>query len=821
MTTRAAIPGRLFPSRQSRRQWPALVRARVALILLVALVGVLSITGCARQSPVPFRVDNARAHLDRLTNAGPRPTGSAANAAARAYLVDQLRLYGFDVRTQTVDATHPTYSRTMRVTNIVATRPGSRQDAIALVAHYDSVAIAPGAMDDGIGTAVALESARLLAAAPPLRHTLIVLLTDGEELGLMGAIGAMGDAELRSRLKGYINLESTGSTGPAILFESGPNNEALIRAWANAAPRPHGASYALEIYKRLPNDTDFSILKAAGIPGLNLAPVGNSHAYHTSRDTADRVSPDTLLHMGETAVTTMRAMDALDRQTADRDVRFASVGERTVIILADWQGRLLAILAIGLGLFAWIRIVRHLAIGDAIRLISTALWGVLALAAAVGAMVGAAWLLGASSAVHHPWYASPLRAGALIAVSGILGPWLMTRLALVVPERVRYAREPASIWGVTLPIWCVITAVFELKAPLASPLWAVSLALAGAALAVVPPARTAWMRAASMLVLAVTLVFFLGDGLMLFEFLVAVLGRLPIVAPVWVLPGFIAFIGVMIAPPAAAALIGLVEGRRGHGSMGGVLLAAFALTLGLAYMAPAYTADRPARRSVVYVNDLLTGQAWWEVGGNEPGLDLANSAEQAARWRPIDRGTPIPASVTVGSASGAFKFRRPAESTPAPARVIARIVPATDSPGQIDYEVAVTPQREGLGATLHLPPALVPVRATPVGGSCPNTWCATYLAVPPEGMTFRVRLPIAATPSLASAAVTIGTSTLPGSDGRRLLSWLPQERTDWTTYAQWIVRPESAVQVPVEAVPGEPLPTPSLPSPPPPPTPSS
>ncbi len=302
----------------------------------------------------------------------------------------------------------------------------------------------------------------------------------------------------------------------------------------------------------------------------------------------------------------------------------------------------------------------------------------------------------------------------------------------------------------------MITAVFEIKAPLASPLWAVSLALAGAALAVVPPGRTTWMRAASVLVLVVTTLLFLRDGLMLFEFLVALLGRLPIVTPLWVLPGYVAFVGAMIAPPAAAALIGLVEGRRGHGSMGGVLLAAFAITLALAYMAPAYTADRPARRSVVYVDDTLTGQAWWEVGGNEPGLDLAHGGDQAARWRQVDRGTRIPASVTVGSASGAFRFRRAGEATPAPARVVARIVPAADSPGQIDYEVAVTPQRDGLGATLHLPAAIVPVRATPVGAQCLATWCATYLAIPAEGMTFKVRVPAAAAPSLASAAVTIG-----------------------------------------------------------------
>jgi hypothetical protein len=629
----------------------------------------------------------------------------------------------------------------------------------------------------------------------------------------MGAVGAMGDAELRARLKGYVNLESTGSTGPAILFESGPNNEPMIRAWAQAAPHPHGASYALEIYKRLPNDTDFTILKAAGIPGLNMAPVGNSHAYHTSRDTADRVSSDTLLHMGESTVTTMRALDALDRLTGDRDVRFASVGERTVIILADWQGRLLSILALGLGLVAWIRIVRALAGSDVIRFVATALWGVLALLAAIGGMVGASWLLTASSAVYHPWYASPMRTGALIAVSGVLGTWLLTRLALVAPERVRYIREPASVWALTLPMWGIVVAVFEVKAPLAAPLWAVSLAIAGAALVVVPPERTAWMRAASALVAVVTTLLFLSDGVMLFEFLVAVLGRLPMVTPVWVLPLFIAFVGVMIVPAVAAALIGFVKGRRGHGSMGAGLLAAFAVTLALAYMAPAYTADRPARRSVVYVHDTLTGQAWWEVAGNEPGLDLAHGSDQAARWRPVDRGTPIPASVTVGGASGAFRFRRRGEATPAPARVVARIVPAADSPGQIDYEVAVTPQREGLGATLHLPTAIVPVRATPVGAQCRASWCSTFLAIPPEGVTFRVRMPAAATPSLSSAAVTIGSWALPGSDGRRLLPWLPQERTDWTTYAQWVIRPDSAAEVPVEVVPGAPLPTPSAPPP--------
>ncbi len=72
--------------------------------------------------------------------------------------------------------------------------------------------------------------------------------------------------------------------------------------WAQRAPHPRGGSFALEIYKRLPSDTDFSILKRQEIPGLNFAPVGDSYAYHTARDTPDRLSQATIRDTGENIV---------------------------------------------------------------------------------------------------------------------------------------------------------------------------------------------------------------------------------------------------------------------------------------------------------------------------------------------------------------------------------------------------------------------------------------------------------------------------------------------------------------------------------------
>jgi len=143
----------------------------------------------------------------------------------------------------------------------------------------------------------------------------------------------------------------------------------------------------------------------------------------------------------------------------------------------------------------------------------------------------------------------------------------------------------------------------------------------------------------------------------------------------------------------------------------------------------------------------------------------------------------------------------------------------------VDYEVAVSPERDGLGATLHLPPGVVPVRATPAGTQPNDRWHATYLAIPPEGITFRARVPAAASASLTSAVVVIGSWALPGTETsgtatRRLLPWLPQERTDWISYAQWVVAPESAVEPPlppVEAPATSPMALPSVPAPGPPP----
>src|SRR5688572_21024788 len=285
------------------------MRFRLAIPLLLIL------SACARQSPI-FSLENARAHVNVLAETiGSRPIGSPANARARQYVIEQLRLFGYDVRVQEVDARRPEVGYTARVQNIIAVKPGPDRNAIGLVSHYDSAPEAPGGADDGLGVAVSLEAARVLGARADRRHTLFVLVTDGEESGLMGAAGLVTDRDVMDRLNAYVNIDSTGSAGPAILFETGPGNPWLVKPWARSAPRPRGASFGIEIYRRLPNDTDFSVFKRRDVPGLNFAAIGDSYAYHTARDTPERLTDEALRTTGANTVQTVIAMDALDLRT--------------------------------------------------------------------------------------------------------------------------------------------------------------------------------------------------------------------------------------------------------------------------------------------------------------------------------------------------------------------------------------------------------------------------------------------------------------------------------------------------------------------------
>ena len=100
------------------------------------------------------------------------------------------------------------------VANVIAETPGTASTGtVVLAAHYDTVVGSPGAADDGVGVGVLLETARALSTAGAPLNTVMILLTDAEEVGLLGA-----EAFVRERSKGLgttvvLNHEARGAGG--------------------------------------------------------------------------------------------------------------------------------------------------------------------------------------------------------------------------------------------------------------------------------------------------------------------------------------------------------------------------------------------------------------------------------------------------------------------------------------------------------------------------------------------------------------------------------------------------------------------------------
>ena len=719
---------------------------------------------------------------------GSRPVGSEANDRARAYLSDQLRGIGFDVHVQVADARRPEIGLTARVQNIIAVKRGARPDAIALVAHYDSSPFAPGGADDALGVSVSLEAARVLLQRE-LQHTLALILTDGEEIGLMGAAAIDGDPISR-QLGAYVNVEAVGSSGPALLFETGPGNAWIVDAWTRSAPAPRGGSFAIEIYRRIPNDTDFSILKRLNVPGLNFAAIGDGYAYHTARDTGERLSNETIAHAGQTVVRTVEALDAADlsRVTFEQATYFDLLG-RTAVSVGPAAAAWGAGLALILGLIAWFKAVRASvrAVGGW-RFALTIVWSLVGVAIVLAGMIAAAWLLREAREVYHPWYARPDRLFFFTGAMGLLGGWCTARAGMLLPKRLHGSRHPVIAWALALPVWIVLAVLASYFAPSAAYLIVVPLLVASVLLLVTPLSNAAAVRIVSLVAFAVTATVWWWLAVQLLRFLVAHFGRQPVITPIWVYAAVMFCCAIVLVPPLLSVFTGRPLSRPSLATA--VLLVLVVLAAAYAYSAPAYTHEQPLRRAVMYAQDSTGGGGHWQVGSNEPGLDLL---VQAAEWHPLR--APLPLAVPVPRLPHPFVFHTKVNATwqiPGTASIRTTALGET-----VEFTVSVVPSQRGVAATFVLPPGLNPFRPNLPGVITRGQWMATFGAVPPEGTAFHAFVPAAQQGQLSRVQVILRTWKLPGGEGwQGLPGWLLQDRTVWTSEARYIVQPLPEVAPP-------------------------
>ena len=344
------------------------IRHQAALLVLCILAGIGAAILTARTprplaadaSPLMFSAGRAMVD-DRVIAVAPHPEGSAAARTARDYIFGRMTALGLSPRRVTGEAVEvfPRWRGQIAtggvVENLIGVLPGTdpSASAVLLMAHSDSVPGSPGAADDAAGVISTLETVRALAAAGPRKRDVIVLITDGEEAGLLGARAffASGDPLLK-HIGMIVNMEARGGGGRVAMFETGADNGAAIGLFAHAVKNTDALSLMSGIYKYLPNSTDFTVSKAAGYPGYNFAFLNEEFDYHSPSSTPAVLEQGSVQHMGDQALALTRALvDASVLPGRGPDAIYTDVLGGPVIAYSPIIGWAILILSGALALF--------------------------------------------------------------------------------------------------------------------------------------------------------------------------------------------------------------------------------------------------------------------------------------------------------------------------------------------------------------------------------------------------------------------------------------------------------------------------------------
>lgn len=284
----------------------------VLLVFVVAAFGIGQMQPRAeRKGPaasIAFSTERAWRHVEAIA-AAPHPRGSEQNAIVRDYILAELEKLGVDAKVERALA--PTSGKQARmplpVENIVARLPGRTVGpAVMLSAHYDSASKSPGAGDNAAAVAALLEVTRALRAGDALRHDLLLVFTDGEETGMLGARAFLADRAAAPEIAVVLNFDARGTSGPSIMFETSPGNGPLLRALAHAGAPVVTSSLTQDVYRLMPNKTDFTVYREAGLRGLNFAFIGGGQHYHRPTDNLQHLDRRTLQHVGDQALALAR-----------------------------------------------------------------------------------------------------------------------------------------------------------------------------------------------------------------------------------------------------------------------------------------------------------------------------------------------------------------------------------------------------------------------------------------------------------------------------------------------------------------------------------
>jgi hypothetical protein len=738
-------------------------RRLLGLVVLLLLGALTALSVLALQPPDPvaadapeqdFSAERAFVHVQRLAQET-HVAGSAANDRVVDYLEQTLAGMGLDARVQNAVGTYQAgagSAEMARVRNVVAVLPGTDSTGrIVLMAHHDSVETGPGASDDGAGVSSILESVRALTAGQPLRNDVVVVLTDAEEACLCGAEAFASRHPLAAEGGVVLNLEARGTGGPPIMFETSLGNERLAEAYAAAAPHPVASSFAVEVYRTLPNDTDFSVLLADGDwTGLNSAYIDGAAAYHTPQDTPDRMDRGSLQAHGDNALALVRELGGRDLGTlvepAARDATYFPVLDRLVRYPGSlvWPLAIASLVAVALVVLV-ARVRRETSLP---RTLGAVVLTVLPLALAPLSVQGLWSLMVAVrpgyGAMLDPWRPAPFRLAAVALVAAVVLLWYALLRRWV---------GPVALWTGALVWLAVLAAVLAGFAPGGAYLatWP-ALAGAGAALLAVAAGSPEVRSVAALVAGGVAAVVLAPTVVLFFPALGLSSGAAPAFVATLLALSLLPAFELLFPPPGqqrvAAAVVPVTA----------AVLAAGLTVAGL--LVDTFDRRHPVPSQLVYALDADEGRAWWVSTEDDPG-DYTGSYVSARGDLSLDFPY-LDGEVWTGEADVA--------ELPAPELVAE---PASASDGARRWTVTVVPQRDVRLLALELvtdggtvSAASAEGRDVPESALGTDRLFVTFHAPPDDGVRFTVEVQGDGPVSLRAVDGSDGLGGLPGLEPR-------------------------------------------------------
>jgi hypothetical protein len=303
-----------------------------ALVLFAWLLSALLLStrepaSLQTRAPLSFDATLAyRAAQEFVTQYPRRVLGSIESRQSTGYLHDYLAGLGY-----TIDYSHFDARITGRIQvgrNVLGYKQGRSPEILALIAHFDTArTTVQGAMENGAAVGVLLEMARIFAGSPT-RRSLLFILSDGEEWGMLGAQDLATSYPGRNRIVAVLSLDnvSIGDLADFRLEETG-QLEGFTPPWLRQLAERAAAAQGLPVMAPsgfqehleralLISWADQGPFLRAGIPAIDLGSestdrVREKAVYHSPQDTIENIKLASIEKYGLVAERILRSLDDL------------------------------------------------------------------------------------------------------------------------------------------------------------------------------------------------------------------------------------------------------------------------------------------------------------------------------------------------------------------------------------------------------------------------------------------------------------------------------------------------------------------------------